>query len=664
MNTRPLNVTNKVFEIAVRDEAALRAALAEADIAPALMVLTHLSGDSRLLDEVAPHIQGAWNYLESIPEPLKQKVRDQLVEVLKDFATAQRPLPPLPEAGRLRRMMSASVGAEVPQEYVPLFVEELRLGETDTRALQWREDPASLDRAGFQVVIVGAGLSGVCAGIRLKQAGVPFVILERNATVGGTWHENAYPGCGVDTPIHFYSYSFNPNPDWARHFSLRDEIQAYIEDTVDKFGLRAHIRFGVEVDGAQFDEAASQWVVRCHALGGMAEVLRCNALITAAGHNVPATPSLEGLDSFAGAKLHTAQWDASVDLNGKRVAMIGTGASGMQAGPALVDKVSHLTVFQRTPHWAMGNANYHREIADGQKWALRHIPLFSQWARFLIFWAASDAFHGTLHIDPQWDQPALSLNKDNHKMRENILAYMARELEGDEELMRKCTPGYPPYGKRLLRDNHWFRMLKRPHVDLVTEPISHITEKGVVTSDGTLHEVDALVMATGFHASRLLWPMEITGRGGKTIREVWGDDDPRAYKGMTVPGFPNLFVIAGPNTILSHGGSAIFHTECQVTYILQALREMVEKDIATLEVREDVHARYNALVDDRHRNMVWAHPGVTSWYKNKHGRVTMTSPWRLVDFWRLTHEFEPSDFMIRRRAGDAAAPAPAAEATA
>ncbi|ANY17710.1 flavin-containing monooxygenase [Bordetella pseudohinzii] len=643
-----------IFHAATRDEAALRAALEEADIVPAALVLVHLTGDLAILDEMTPHIQGGWNYMEKVPEPLRRRIRERLVAVLKEKAADPR-LPALPPPDVLHRIMSASVGAQMPPEYVPLFIEELGLAQANTRALQWRRDPAPLGLADFRVLIAGAGLSGICAAVRLKQAGIPFVILERNETVGGTWHENTYPDCGVDTPSHFYSYSFNPNPEWSRYFAKRDEIQQYIEDTTDKFGLREHIRFGVSVQSARLDEESGLWLVHSVDRDGRAQAQACNVFITAVGHNVPATPSIEGLQDFRGDVVHTAKWDPAVKLDGRRVAMIGTGASGMQAGPALAPKVDKLTIFQRSPHWAMGNPNYHRAVADGQKWALRHIPYFNQWARFLIFWAASDSFHDSLFIDPDWDQPDISLNAKNHQMRENILAYMREQLGGDEALMRKCTPGYPPYGKRLLRDNHWFATLKRPNVELETDAIACVTADGILTRTGKLHEVDAIVMATGFHASKLLWPMEIIGRGGRSIRELWGDDDPRAYKGMSVPGFPNLFVLAGPNTILSHGGSAIFHSECQVTYILQAVREMVERNLRTLEVRREVHDRYNQQIDERHRNMVWAHPGVTSWYKNKHNRVTMTSPWRLVDFWSLTREFNPDDYLCTTAAPYAAA---------
>lgn len=650
MNT----LTENIFETAVQDPKALCAALEEADIVPAALVLVHLTGDTAILDEMRPYIQGGWNYMEQVPEALKKRVREQLVLALESRA-ANPDSPVLADHKTLHHIMSASVGKDLPEEYVPLFIEELGLAGENPRSLTWRGDTTSMGLAEFRVVIVGAGLSGICAGVRLKQAGIPFVILERNETVGGTWYENDYPDCGVDTPSHFYSYSFNPNPDWSRYFAKRDEIQKYIEDTTDKFGLREHIRFGVSVETARLDEESGLWLLHCLDGEERTLTLACNALITAVGHNVPATPKLPGLQDFRGEVLHTARWNSDVSLKDKRVAMIGTGASGMQAGPALAPIVRKLTVFQRTPHWAMGNPNYHRTVPEGQKWALRHIPYFNQWARFLIFWAASDSFHDTLFIDPDWEQPDLSLNAKNHQMRENILAYMREQLDGDEVLMRKCTPSYPPYGKRLLRDNHWFRMLKQPNVELETDPIESVTSNGVVTRSGEFHEVDAIVMATGFHASKLLWPMEIVGRGGRTIREIWGDDDPRAYKGMSVPGFPNFFVVAGPNTILSHGGSAIFHSECQVTYILQAIREMVERNLRILEVRRDVHDQYNQLVDDRHRMMVWAHPGVTSWYKNANNRVTMTSPWRLVDFWAMTREFDPNDFICGVAAPDAVA---------
>ncbi len=632
------------IQAALADEAALRAALQDADIAPLLMVLVQLSGDQSWLARLAPHIAGPWNFLESAPEALRQELRDAVVAELRRHAAADAPAPALPTDALLQQMMTAGTGQEVPAEYLPLLKEEMRFTAADARWVDWHAArPAAA--ADSPVIIVGAGLGGIALGIQLKRLGIPFTILDKNQDIGGTWLENSYPGCAVDTPNHFFSYSFRPNDGWTRHFSGRDEILAYLKDTVAEYGLRPHIRFGVTVTGARFD--GTGWQVATQDAEGRQQTLPCRVLVTAVGQlNRPAIPDIPGLADFPGPCFHTAQWDHGVDLTGRRVALIGTGASAMQAGPSIAPDVQHLTVFQRAAHWVVHNPNYHRSVKPGHIWLLRHLPFYSQWLRFQLFWASSDGFHATLKVDPAWPQPAISLNERNHAMREMLVAHMRQELEGDEALLAKVTPSYPPYGKRMLRDNYWFRMLKRPNVTLETGRIARIAVDAIEMQDGTRHPVDAIVLATGFQASRMLAPMDIQGRGGRSIRDAWGDDDPRAYLGMTAPGFPNLFMLYGPNTNLAHGGSIIFHTECQVRYIAQALRHMLEAGTPLLEVRQEVHDAYNARLDDVARNMVWTHPGVNSWYKNKHNRLTVTSPWRLLDYWRMTRQFAPADFHL------------------
>jgi len=641
-----------MFEEAVRDEAALRAALAQCDIAPTLMVLTQLTGDLTMLDAVAPHIHGAWSFMEQVPEALKQEVRDRLVQVLQDYAaTGREPPKNLPE-DVLQRMMSGGVGQTVPKDYIPLLVEETDLNGDDPRAEHWHHKPdaATLDR--YKVAIIGAGFSGLCMAYRLQQLGIPFQIFEKNPDVGGTWLENRYPGCAVDTPNHFYSYSFFPNADWTRHFSRRHELLDYIRSAAERLDLRRHIRFGVEVNRAAWDEKNAVWTLAL----STGETVTAKALISAVGQlNRPFTPQIPGMERFKGKMFHTARWDESADVKGKRVAIIGTGASAMQTGPSIAPEVAKLTVFQRTRHWAAFNPNYHKEVTPGQKWAIATIPYFGKWMRFQLFWAGSDGFHGTLKVDPAWSQPDTSLNEQNWNMRQMMIDHIRRELDGDEELLAKVVPPYPPYGKRMLRDNYWYRMLKRPNVDLVTEGIDHIEEDAIVTADGVRHPVDIIVLATGFTASKMLWPMEVAGRGGTTIRDIWGDDDPRAHLGITVPGFPNLFLAYGPNTNLAHGGSIIFHSECQVRYICQALIDMIEKRQDSIEVRAEAHDDYNRRVDAAHHGMVWAHPGVTSWYKNKHNRVTVTSPWTLLDYWRLTRRYEPAEYIGTQPAAAVAA---------
>ena len=636
---------------AVRDAAQLRAALEEADIAPTLMVLAQLSGEDHLLEEVAPHIQGPWSFMESVPPELKAQVRDRLVEVLQDYAATGRAAPGDVPPTRMQRLMSAGVGQAVPEDYIPLLKEEMRFGQEDLRAVRWRRDPAALRREDYPAVIIGAGIAGVCLGVRLNEMGLPYTILEKNQAVGGTWLENRYPGCAVDTPNHFFSFSFRTNNHWTRHFAERGEILAYIQATAEERGVLPHVRFGVEVTAARWDAQVARWrVTYRRGADGAEETIEARALISSVGQlNRPSIPDIPGLDSFEGPVFHTARWDASVPLAGKRVAMIGTGASAMQAGPSIAPEVAHLTIFQRQAHWAMHNPNYHKPVAPGQIWALEHIPYFSKWLRFQLFWASSDGFHGTLKIDPDWEQPDISLNADNHRMRELIVGHISKELDGDEALLKKVVPSYPPYGKRMLRDNYWYRMLKRPNVTLETEAIARIESDALVTRDGTRHPADVIVLATGFMASKMLWPMDIEGRDGLTIRGQWGDDDPRAHLGITAPGFPNFFMTYGPNTNLAHGGSIYFHTECQVRYICQALREMVEGSLDTVEVRDEAHDAYNERLDAVCRTMVWTHPGVTNWYKNKHNRMTVTSPWKLIDYWRFTRDFAPAEFQLGRQ---------------
>ncbi|TGD71301.1 NAD(P)/FAD-dependent oxidoreductase [Mangrovimicrobium sediminis] len=636
------------IEAAAADPDALRQAVAGAHVVPLLMSYVHLTGDKSFLPRVRPYIQGGWDYQQAIPEDLQAEIRAALVEAIETLAAsggAQHREPPREE---LKEMMDVACGADVPEKYLPIFYEETCFGGRDYRRVEWRK-PVSEDRLrDFQVVIAGAGFSGVVMGIRLKQAGIPFVIIEKNDAVGGTWYENTYPGIGVDTPCHFYSFSLMPNPDWPEFFSKGPELDAYINRMVDHFGIREHIRFNEEVSAARYDEAACRWQVETRRADGSVDSLEANVFISAVGIlNRPRIPAFPGLDTFKGPAFHSARWDHSVDITGKRVALIGTGATGIQVGPAIADKVGHLTIFQRSKHWVIRHPMYHEHVPEAVTWATKHIPYYMDWFRFQLFWAASDGFYPTLKIDPQWSDPEHSLNAENAKMREELIAYITSELGERTDLLDKVIPEYPPFGKRMLRDNNWFRMLCRDNVELYAGDVERIEEDGVVAG-GRKYPADVLVFATGFHASRLLAPMDIVGRGGATIRERWGEDDPRAHLGITVPDFPNFYVLYGPNTNLAHGGSAFFHSECQVRYISEALREMLENDWDELEVRREPYEAYNEKVDTEHRQLVWSHPGVTSWYKNSSGRVIMNSPWRLADYRHFTADIDLTEYHCRR----------------
>jgi 4-hydroxyacetophenone monooxygenase len=545
----------------------------------------------------------------------------------------------------VREMMSFMVGEPVPDEYAPMMLEEMELDGEDQRATRWDGVPEARRRA-FHVLVIGAGMSGILAAIRLEQAGIPYTVVEKNAAVGGTWHENRYPGCRVDVPNHFYSYSFEPN-EWVEFFSQRPELSAYFERVASDYGVRPHIRFEREVVSARWDEARAEWDVRLRGPGGGEERIAANAIVSAVGQlNRPFIPDIPGRERFRGASFHSAAWDERQELAGKRVAVVGSGASAFQLVPELAKVAARLTVFQRSPAWMTPNPIYHARVSEGKKWLLRHLPAYARWYRFLLFWPGSDGLLPSLVVDPSWPHQERSVNALNEEQRVMFTAYLASQLEGRPDLLAKVTPSYPPFGKRMLQDNgSWLGALKRENVELVTCGIREITESGVVDEEGVDHPADAIVFATGFHTNKFLWPMRIEGRGGVVLSERWGED-PRAYLGITVPDFPNLFCLYGPSTNLAHAGSIIFHSECQVRYAMGCLRGLLESGKRTLDVRHDVHDAFNAKLDATLARMVWSHPGMTSWYKNSKGRVIATSPWRLVDYWRWTRDPNLADYRL------------------
>ncbi len=325
---------------------------------------------------------------------------------------------------------------------------------------------------------------------------------------------------------------------------------------------------------------------------------------------------------------------------------MGTGASSVQVGPTIAPDVEKLLVFQRSPGWVGLNQSYHTVFTTGMRWANQHIPYFYMWYRFLLFWASGDVNHAAVQRDPGWDKPDVSLNARNHAIRENMIRYIEAELAGRPDLLAKVVPSYPPWGKRMLRDNGWFKMLKQDNVELVNAGVLRFEADAIVDANGVRHPIDVVILATGFRPTEVLAPMSIVGRTGRSINEVWKEEGARAYIGMTVPEFPNMFILGGPNTGLSHGGGIFFYIELQVRYVMQCLREMIERKKAAMEVRPELHDEYNRRVDEMHARMVWTHPNVTNWYKDKRGRVVGLAPWRIVDFWKITAALNPDDFLF------------------
>ena len=623
------------------------AALQQADIVPMAMALLQLQGDTALLERVAPHVKGPWAHQAELPQSLCQEIRGRMRDELVRLAAGGKPRLPIVEPALLHRMLGAAVGEPVPAEYIPMISEQIAFRTRDEAACQPQQHTSRARGGEVDAVIVGAGVSGLCAAVQLLRAGLKVVVFDKNDDVGGTWFDNRYPGCAVDTPNHFYEYSFAPNDDWPAYFSRREDIQAYLAGVADRYGLRRHIRFGREVVAARFDDARGTWRVETRERGGQTHSQTARFLITAVGQlSRPAYPAIDGLDRFAGEVVHTAKWQGDPVGHNRRVGLIGTGASAIQVGPGIVDRVARLTVFQRSSPWIMRNRNIHRQVSEGKKWALRTIPFYGNWYRFQLFWAFADGLYAMLQIDPDWPGGSRSVNARNQRIRQSMVRYLERKMAGRPDLMAKLLPDYPPYGKRVLADCGWYDMLLRDHVDLETTPIARIEPRGVRLKDGRLAALDALVLATGFEAACMLWPMHIVGRDGVTIRDRWGDDNPSAYLGMTVPDFPNLFVMYGPNTGLGHGGSVMFLAECQTRYILNCIALTDRSGGHSIEVRREVHDAYIADIDEQMKGFVWSHPSVTSWYKNAGGRIIINQPGRLVDYWNRCSTIDPSDYRI------------------
>jgi 4-hydroxyacetophenone monooxygenase len=630
------------------DDATIARALESASIPTLLMSLIHVTGDAGLLrgairprKAVMGEVQGGLSAEE------KAAVRQHALEVLCAYRDGGCKLPPPPSPETIREMMGFMVGEPVPDEYVPMMLEEMELDGEDVRALHWDRNVPAAQKQSFRALVIGAGMSGILAAIRLEEAGIPYLVIEKNPAVGGTWYENRYPGCRVDIANHFYCYSFEPSHDWPEFFSQRDELFAYFERTARAHGVTPKIRFETEVVGARWDEGEARWSVRVRTRDGREETLLANTIVSAVGQlNRPRIPEVPGRERFAGASFHSAEWEAGQDLTGQRVAVIGTGASAFQLVPEVAKQAAKLTVFQRSAPWMIPNPLYHARVSEEKKWLLRHVPAYARWYRFLLFWPGSDGLLPSLVIDPSWPHPERSVNALNEEQRKLFTAYLESQLGERPDLLAKVTPDYPPFGKRMLQDNgSWLGALSRPNVELVTAGIREITEGALVDADGNSHPADVIVYATGFHANRFLWPMEIEGRGGRSLRERFGEE-PRAYLGITVPGFPNLFCLYGPSTNLAHAGSIIFHSECQVRYVMGCVKAVVENGKRALECREEVHDAFNAKLDDALAKLVWSHPGMNSWYKNGRGRVTTTSPWRLVDYWRWTREPDLADYHV------------------
>jgi cation diffusion facilitator CzcD-associated flavoprotein CzcO len=478
-----------------------------------------------------------------------------------------------------------------------------------------------------RTVIVGTGFSGLGMAIRLlKDGDRDFVLLERAHDIGGTWRDNTYPGCRCDVPSHLYSFSFAPNPNWSNTFSPQPEILDYLRDVARRFGVLPHIRFDTELQEAEWDEDAAVWRIETSA-----GPLTTDVLVLGPGPlSDPLVPELPGLESFEGTSFHSAQWDHDHDLDGERVAVIGTGASAIQFVPEIQPRVGKLHVFQRTPPWVVPHPN--REMSPLERAIYRRLPLAQLGMRAGIYWARETFVVGFRR-------------RRVGKVMERMALRHLEEQVSDPELRAKLRPSYAMGCKRILPTDEWYPTLTKPNVEVVSDAITEVRPRSIVTADGAAREVDTIIFGTGFHVTDIPVSDRVRGRDGRTLAEAW-DGSPEAYKGTAVAGYPNLFFLVGPNTGLGHN-SIVFMIESQVGYVADALRTMRRRGARTLEVRPEAQAAYNAEVQAMTRGTVWVTGGCSSYYIDRNGRNSTIWPTFTWPFRRRTRAFDEAAYALR-----------------
>ncbi len=590
-------------DLASADDETVRAALEQAEIPALLPALAAALNDLSLVPEhLRPSLAKLMDPTAGLSPEQQAEARELAFQALVRLRGQEPAGDPSPEV--LRSLLEFTSSGRPFEDYMEVLRDELNLGE-DPRTPTWSKDELAPDRP-FRVAVIGAGMSGLAAAHRLRQAGLDVVVFEKNADVGGTWLENTYPGCRVDVSNLFYSYSFAQRSDWPEHYSSQPVLLDYFRRVADESGIRPLIRFNTEVTAVAFDDESATWTLQVVDEHGREEAIEVQAVVSAVGQlNRPSLPDIPGVERFEGPSFHSARWDHSVDLAGKRVVVIGTGASAGQFIPAIAEQTADLTVFQRTPAWFIPSPLYTDPLSPEIHWLRRNVPGYTHWHRFWLFWRSVEGMMPLATVDPEWDGGERSVSAGNDFMRQFLTDYLTKQFDGHPELLAQVIPDYAPFSKRFILDNGvWARTLTRENVHLVTDSIAEITPEGVRTTDGTVHHADVIIYGTGFKASDFLTPMKVTGRGGTDLHQHWGGDA-RAYLGITLPGFPNFFMLYGPNTNIVVNGSIIYFSECEVHYVAGCIRRMLETGVRAIDPKPEVHDAYNERVDAENLRMAW-----------------------------------------------------------
>lgn len=580
---------------------------------------------------------------QTLSESDAQRVRELAFELLTSPDLDQRPESAMAldfDQDRIRDAVGFLLGTRPREAEFRLAIRELGLEEAcgvSTRA-RWSTD---VDPSGWRVLVVGAGFSGIGMAVRLQELGIPYLVVDKQPRIGGTWERNQFPEARVDTTSYVYQFSFVEKYPWKEHYASQEEVRQYLEYVASSYGVTPHIRLETELVEGRFNAETSMWELVLRDKTGAEWKETANFVVSGSGlFSTPKIPAFPGLEEFEGPIVHSAQWDPGFDPTGKRVAIAGNGSTGVQILPWLANKADHVTVFQRTPQWISPLEKYKEKVSEQIQWLHDNVPFYWKWSCFnarLIRGSLGDA----QEYDRAWQAAGGLVSRRNDGLRENLKAYIATKLADRPDLREACTPDYAPLARRLVVDNGWYDAIVKPNVTLIPRGVAALGRNSVIAADRTAYECDALVLATGFEVEKYTLPAKYYGPDGRTLEDVWAKDGPRAYAGVEVPGFPNFFIMYGPNG-QPRGGSYVAALELWIDFAAGLIVQTIESGHRRCEVTVEAFDKYNALMDIEMERLIWEGeaPKDRNYYVNSFGRQNVNMPWRLHDYAQILWKSE------------------------
>ena len=609
------------------DAAFIRRAVEASDLAALRVALFQATGDAEL---------ARFGPVADLDEAETAKLADRAAQLLETrVGELERRVP---DDAELRDLMDLVLG--VPTIDAHFEVRKKFLAFTPYPFQFERPADAAPVPDGFEVAIVGAGPAGISMAVQLERLGIPYTLYDRRDEIGGTWSIHKYPDIRVDTLSLTYEFSFDDEYPWEEYFARGEDVRKYLEFIIDKYGVRPNIALGHDLEHAEFDEASSSWSIRFKRPDGETVERRANVVVSAAGVFAKRKlPDIPGIEDFEGTLVHPTQWTPDVTIEGKRVAVIGNGSTGVQLVARVAEEAEHLSVFQRTPQWIAPRPNYGKKVEPEVRWLLENVPGYWNWCRYTSIIGLMTWHEDYLIPDPEWEEKGGYITEKSEILRDFMIDYIKSQIGDRPDLLEQLVPDYAPMVRRPVVDNDWYKSLTRDDVDLVTSPIVRVTKKGIETADGAHHDIDVLVSATGFEVDQFLWPAEYRGEAGQSLRDYWGEGSPRAYLSMMVPRFPNFFMLYGPNSQPVSGGVSLpswFQIWC--SYISQCLHTMFEEGHARVSVKEDAYEAYNADLDAVGAELAFIKDKRSvdrNYYVGADGRLVVNTPYETAELYAM-----------------------------